>query len=62
MKCALVPGLLDDQIKTVAMVMKSKATDVESCNLVNLLAQGCGLELACLYELFKLKTGFKYVV
>ena len=41
------------------MVIKSKALDSETYNLVNKMAQGCGLDLARLFEKHKRNTGFR---
>ncbi|KAL5476235.1 hypothetical protein EMCRGX_G026155 [Ephydatia muelleri] len=46
--------------QTVKMVLKAKPTDVETCNMLNKIAQGCGLQLAVNYEKFKMQTGFRY--
>ena len=48
-------------IQTLPVVVKSKPLDTETCNMVNKMAQGCGLNLAILYERNKSNTGFKYV-
>ena len=44
------------------MVVKSKPTDIEVCNMANKMAQACGLSLAVLYEKYKLNTDFRYEV
>lgn len=44
---------------SLPVVMKSKPTDTEVCNMVNKLAQGCGLKLALAYEKFKMDTDFR---
>ena len=41
--------------------MKSKPTDTEVCNMVNKMAQACGLGLAVLYERHKMETDFRFV-
>ena len=41
------------------VVIKSKALDSETYNLVNKMAQGCGLDLARLFEQHKRNTGFR---
>ena len=41
------------------VVLKSKPTGIETCNMINKMAQGCGLNLAVLYEKHKAETGFK---
>lgn len=46
---------------TLQVVVKSKPTDIEVCNMINKIAQGCGLDLAIVYERYKTKTGFRYV-
>ena len=48
-------------IQTLPIVVKSKPLDTETCNMINKMAQGCGLNLAVLYERNKHNTGFKYV-
>ena len=50
-----------DSIQTLSVMLKSKPLDTETCNMVNKMAQGCGLDLATLYEQNKHNTGFKYV-
>lgn len=45
--------------RSLPVVMKSKPTDSEVCNMVNKLAQGCGLNLAVMYEKFKMDTDFR---
>eukprot|EP00117_Sycon_ciliatum_P041606 scpid17540/ scgid30401/ 3-hydroxy-3-methylglutaryl-coenzyme A reductase len=47
------------ETRTIPMVMKSKSTDRETCNVLNRLAQACGLELAQQYESFKMDLGFR---
>ena len=41
------------------MVLKSKPTDMETANMINKMAMGCGLTLAIIYEKYKMETGFK---
>jgi len=41
------------------MVLKSKPTDNETGNMINKMAQGCGLTLAMVYERHKMDTGFR---
>ena len=41
------------------MVLKSKPTDMETANMINKMAVGCGLTLAIIYEKYKMETGFK---
>ena len=43
------------------IVVKSKQTDVETCNLINRMATGCNLELATLYEQHKMETDLRYI-
>ena len=43
------------------VVLKSKPTDIEVCNMVNKMAQACGLSLAVQYEKFKMNTDFRYL-
>ena len=49
-------------IQVLPVVVKSKPLDTETCNMVNKMAQGCGLNLAILYEQNKNNTGFKYII
>ena len=42
------------------VVIKSKPTDVETCNMINKMALGCGFTLASIYERNKAETGFRY--
>ncbi len=41
------------------VVLKSKATALETCNMLNKMAQSCGLELAVEYQKHKMMLGFK---
>ena len=41
------------------VVLKSKPTDMETANMINKMAVGCGLTLAIIYEKYKMETGFK---
>lgn len=43
----------------IKVVIKSKTTTLETCNMLSKMAQACGLNLAIQYEKYKLKTGFK---
>jgi hypothetical protein len=45
-------------METKRVVIKVKATGAEVCNMLNKIAQGCGGELADIYDDFKLQTGF----
>ena len=45
--------------KRKRIIVKTKATDLETCNMLNKIAQGCGGDLAEAYEFFKLQTGFQ---
>ena len=54
----LTPDSPTGEEKTLRLVMKSKATDKEVCNMANKVAQGCGLALASHYEYYKMRTGF----
>ena len=45
--------------ENLPVVIKSKALDSETYNLVNKMAQGCGLDLARLFEQHKRNTGFR---
>lgn len=45
--------------ETLQVVVKSKATAFETCNMLNKIAQSCGLELAVQYQKYKLVLGFK---
>lgn len=47
--------------QVLPVVMKSKPTDMEVCNMLNKIAQGCGLKLAVLYDKFKMDTDFRYL-
>lgn len=47
--------------QVLPVVMKCKPTDVEVCNMLNKIAQGCGLQLAVLYDKFKMDTDFRYM-
>ena len=47
------------RVNTKRVVIKAKATDLEICNMLNKIAQGCGGELADIYDDFKLQTGFR---
>lgn len=49
-------------VESLCVVMKAKPTDLEVCNMINKLAQGCGLRLAVLYEKYKMETDFRYIV
>ena len=42
------------------VVIKSKPTDIETCNMINKMALGCGFTLASIYERNKAETGFRY--
>lgn len=46
-------------VKQTRIVLKAKATDEETVNMINKIAQGCGGRLATKYEYFKFDTGFK---
>ena len=46
--------------RQIPVVLKSKPTDIEVCNMVNKMAQACGLSLAIQYEKFKMNTDFRY--
>ena len=41
------------------VVVKSKTTAIETCNMLNRMAQACGLELAIHYQKYKMLLGFK---
>ena len=45
----------------LSIVIKSKQTDVETCNLINKMAVGCGFELATLYERHKMDIGLRCI-
>lgn len=45
--------------ETQQVVLKSKATALETCNMLNKMAQSCGLELAVEYQKHKMVLGFK---
>ena len=53
----LIYGLDCDEIMEV--VIKSKTTALETCNMLNKIAQACGQNLAVQYEKCKMKLGFK---
>ena len=53
-----VYGLLGDE-RELPVVIKAKALDSETYNIVNKMAQGCGLQVAGLFENFKSEVGFK---
>ncbi|KJE95848.1 hydroxymethylglutaryl-coenzyme A reductase [Capsaspora owczarzaki ATCC 30864] len=44
---------------TSRIVVKAKATDEETINMINKIAQACGGRLAAKYEYFKFETGFR---
>ena len=44
------------------MVVKAKALDVDIANVVNDVAQVCGGDLAPVYEKFKMKDEFRFVI
>jgi hydroxymethylglutaryl-CoA reductase (NADPH) len=46
--------------RQIPVVLKSKPTDIEVCNMVNKMAQACGLSLAIQYEKFKMNTDFRF--
>lgn len=48
--------------ETLQVVIKSKATALETCNMLNKIAQSCGLELAVEYQKHKMNLGFKCVI
>ena len=50
------------KLEKLPLVLKSKPTDVEVCNMVNKMAQACGLSLAVQYEKHKMSTDFRYLV
>lgn len=56
--CTCVHLLCVGGKEEVRVVIKSKALDSETYNLVNKMAQGCGLDLAQLFEQHKRNTGF----
>lgn len=41
------------------MVIKSKTTAVETCNMLNKMAQSCGQNLAIHYQKYKMVLGFE---
>jgi hydroxymethylglutaryl-CoA reductase len=49
----------DNTSAELPVVVKSKPLDSEVYNLVNKMAQGCGLELASLFQKWKSLTGYK---
>lgn len=57
-RSSLTIFILDHQC-TLSVVVKSKTTAIETCNMLNKMAQECGLRLAVLYEKCKMKLGFK---
>eukprot|EP00118_Oscarella_pearsei_P018422 m.188658 g.188658 ORF g.188658 m.188658 type:complete len:418 (+) comp39393_c1_seq4:1112-2365(+) len=50
-----------EKVDVRKVAVKSKATDLETCNMINKMAQGCLPDFAKLYELHKLGTGFRFV-
>lgn len=55
----LIILLLIGSKETVQVVVKSKTTAIETCNMLNKMAQACGLNLAIQYQKFKMMLGFK---
>lgn len=45
--------------QSLKIVIKSKTTCLETCNMISKIAHACGLTLATEYEKWKLNTGFK---
>ena len=43
---------------SIATVIKSKTTGLETCNMLNKIAQTCGPNLATQYEKYKMQIGF----
>lgn len=43
----------------IKVVVKSKTTAIETCNMLNKMAQACGLGLAIQFQKYKLMLGFR---
>ena len=43
---------------SIAAVIKSKTTGLETCNMLNKIAQTCTPNLATQYEIYKMQIGF----
>lgn len=44
---------------SIQVVLKTKTTAMETCNIVNQMAQACGLKLATEYQKYKMDLGFR---
>ncbi len=47
--------------KSIKVVIKSKPTSIELCNVLNKIAQDCGSIVASTYGINKSLTGLRYV-